>query len=211
MEVLLVAVSKKVLGDHLGLLSQLGVCPRIIDVNPLALMNCLSGGRDPENYSTMVIVDIGAHITTISIFKEGISFFNRGISVAGNEFTKEVKNKLGLDFFSAEKLKIGGEIELCHIESTLTRLVSELQQSFLYFDKRIYGESFDRIFLSGGGARMKNLNTYLAEKLNLPVDMYYPFAHIIFDRDTFSQDELQSSPQLTIAMGLALRGIRYAV
>jgi type IV pilus assembly protein PilM len=207
MEVLLVAITRKTLEEHLQLVDQLELRPAIIDVNPLALMNCLLAKGDYKKEEAVVLLDIGAQITTLSIFREGLPYFTRDIMLAGNDFTRQLRDKKSLSFSQAEKLKKAGKWDLKLLEPILSQLVSEIQQSLLYFDKRTEGGRFERINLSGGSARTKGLESFLSDRLSLPVNIVSPFKNILMEGEYGPNEELNTCfPQLTLALGLALRG-----
>jgi len=206
MEVLLVAITKKALEKHLKMLKQLEMQPSIIDVNPLALMNCLWWGGNHKVDKAIILMDIGARVTTISIFRKELFYFTRDIMLAGNDFTGELQKKLGLNFAQAEKQKKENESDPKLFESTLERLVSELQQSLLYFEKKTGAMQFEKIYLSGGGARMKGLDEFLTRGLSIPAIVAMPFKNILLEGRNVSDERLDMlSPQLTLALGLALR------
>lgn len=208
MEVLLVAVTKKALEEHLMLIGQLDLKPKVIDVNSLALVNCLLAGGVGNENSALVSLDIGATHTTISIFQEDFYYFTRDLALAGNDFTRELQEKKHINFSRAEELKKTGDIDVSFFGSTLDRLVSEVRQSLLYFDKKTGAAGFNKIYLSGGGAKMKGLPDALTDRLSLPVAVVSRFDNILPEGDYGLNESLDTSfPQLILAMGLALRGI----
>jgi type IV pilus assembly protein PilM len=67
-------------------------------------------------------------------------------------------------------------------------------------------ERVDRVLLSGGGARILGLPQMLAERQRVPVDIVDPLRRIQFAPESFGADDPRGiGPQLTVAIGLALR------
>ena len=207
MDVMVVAVSHALMEAHLGLLSQAGVKPRVVDNHSLALMNSLFRDSYLRGDETVVMLDIGASTTTLNIFRVGGAYFTRCISIAGNRFTREIQERLGLDYAQAEAMKREKEEVSEIVKPAVDSLVSELRQSIIYYKNQTGKGEFDRIILCGGSARLSNLNTYLAQELGIPVEIYDPLRKINLDPRVFPRASLQGlAPQLTLALSLALRG-----
>ena len=207
MDVMVVAVSHALMEAHLGLLSQAGVEPRVVDNHSLALMNSLFRDSYLRGDETVVMLDIGASTTTLNIFRVGGAYLTRCISIAGNRFTMEIQKRLGLDYAQAEAMKREKEEVSEIVKPAVDSLVSELRQSLIYYKNQTGKGEFDRIILCGGSARLSNLNTYLAQELGIPVEIYDPLRKISLDPRVFPRASLQGlAPQLTLALSLALRG-----
>lgn len=58
-----------------------------------------------------------------------------------------------------------------------------------------------RVLLSGGGARLTNLTSYLAQELRLPVELFDPFLRI----EGAQSIAPEVRPLFSVAIGLALR------
>ncbi|MHC5081937.1 MAG: type IV pilus assembly protein PilM, partial [Planctomycetota bacterium] len=110
MKVLLVAVKRSLVDDHVGLIQQAGLVPTIIDIDAFALGNAfefrdLLSPRMEEKEKVVALIDIGANKTNINIKRGRISYFTREIYLAGNDFTDAISKRLGLDIHEAELLK----------------------------------------------------------------------------------------------------------
>ena len=205
-EVLLVAVNKEHLQNHISMLRQVEVDPRIIDVNPLALANAYLALTRNVPEKNVALLDIGASNTTIIIFRKGGFFFTRDISIAGNRFATEIRNAYHLENAQAELFKKEQRIDIALFKTTLQQLLLEIRQSLLFYDTKTGNDGYEEIVLSGGGAKLSGLSTYLEQNLNLPVIKFMPLQHTKVV-EALSMHEAESMElHMGVAMGLALRG-----
>lgn len=228
LEVLLVAAKADVIEQHMHLLQMAGLSPALIDVDTFALQNAFETnyGRIPDE--TVSLINVGAKLTTINILENGVTHLTRDVAVAGNNFTREIQREFDVTFAQAEELKnregqvlIESEdilqMEISKKEDNATRigeaiapvlnkLVAEIQRSFDYYESTIRKKPISRIVLSGGAARLKNLDKYLAEKFNLKVEVNDPFKEILIPEKKFDLDFIRRNAQMfNVAVGLALR------
>ena len=63
----------------------------------------------------------------------------------------------------------------------LERLVSEIGRSLDYYRSQFNVERVDRVLLTGGGAKLKNIAPFLSNELHLPVEDFNPLKKIPFD------------------------------
>ncbi|MDD3925049.1 MAG: type IV pilus assembly protein PilM [bacterium] len=109
MEVLLVAAKKEMVNNHIAALSSAKLDLVAIDIEPLALSRslidvCRNG--DEEAPSNIMIVNIGASMTDITIIKDGNIGFNRGIPTGGRNVTQAISNFLLVGLDEAEQIKL---------------------------------------------------------------------------------------------------------
>ena len=205
-EVLLVAADKGLLRQHLDLLDKVKLRPDIVDVNPLALANAFLTLSPEDEDKNIAMIDIGAGSTIITIFRRGGFFFTRDISIGGDRFTREIQNIYRLEYPQAEIFKRQETIDLEQMKPVLDQLLLEIRQSLLFYDTKTGHKGYEELTVTGGGAKMPGLSTYLEENLNLPVNGFRPLADIQVD-DNVPEDTIEAfESQLGVAMGLALRG-----
>ena len=143
---------------------------------PVALYNALepfSGGHEePWCY-----VSIGHLQTDVAVGLENGLAFARSIAVGGKLFTEEVAKTFGLSPVQAEVRKHAGcglrDTDACYeqLRAAADRWASQFNACMGVYrsqfqDRRL---AIGKIVLSGGGAQLKGLREYLAQKLGLPV------------------------------------------
>jgi len=115
MEVLLAAAQQDIIDRHVEMLFAAGLKPVAIDVEPLAIGRTLLevSGSDGQPGHTVAIVNIGASITDIAIYRDKLLCFSRTLPIGGDNFTRSISEYLQVDLATAEKYKYDlGEVIL---------------------------------------------------------------------------------------------------
>ncbi|MFA5886336.1 MAG: type IV pilus assembly protein PilM [Patescibacteria group bacterium] len=181
-----------------------------LETETFSLVRSLVG----DDKSTVMIVEIGANSTDLSIVKESIPVLNRSLAVCGATVTKALSEKLGLSFTQAEqfKLDLSGALSADSREElpqlvakTLDPVVVEIQYMLDFFHSQNSGP-VEKIILSGGGALLLNLADYLAKRLNLQVIIGDPWSRIRYAEE-LRPVLSEVGPRLAVAIGLAMREI----
>ncbi|HOD39403.1 MAG TPA: type IV pilus assembly protein PilM [Candidatus Wallbacteria bacterium] len=213
--ILLVCAQKDILKNFLNTLKNAAVTPQVVDVDNLAIINSLEKAIRPDEVTA--IIDIGASSTNINIIKEGVLKFTRNILIAGNNITNAIMNVLKLDFAQAENIKTEEVVVSTSedsedndvsevVRSIIEELASEIRRSFDYYKAQHREHTINRILLSGGTAKLKNLDVFLANELGVEVEKANPLEGIV--ANVANVDQLNEHLlELTAAIGLALREV----
>ncbi len=87
----------------------------------------------------------------------------------------------------------------------LEELTSEIRRSVEYYAGRGVGEEVGQVLLSGGGARLKNLDRFLEWSLNVPVGMLDAMQYLHLATRRQSEQYLRENAlELNVAIGMAL-------
>ena len=165
--------------------------------------------------STVMIVEIGANSTDLSVVQDSIPVLNRSLEVCGSTVTQALADKLGLSFIQAEQFKLdlsaslsdGSQDELPQlIIKTLGPVIHEIEYMREFFEKNGANNKIEKIILSGGGALLLNLADYLSKHLNLQVIIGDPFSRVSYPLEMQAIINEVGS-KLAVAAGLALREI----
>jgi len=195
-----------------------------VDVAPVATYNWLrfNGELSKEPGETTACIDIGASTTDIFIERDGEFRFTRSLTIAGNHITQAIKDALGVPFQEAERLKTTvGRVPLDSegppdpgtpegkvaevIGEILGRLAHEINRSFGFFRTQSGGSPVAKVVLCGGSAVLRNMQQFMAERLEVPVTLANPFANLTIGP---SAATAQSVPHLLpTCLGLALRNV----
>ncbi|HEA47524.1 MAG TPA: type IV pilus assembly protein PilM [bacterium] len=87
----------------------------------------------------------------------------------------------------------------------LENLFAEIRRSLNYYRSQSEGAKITKVILSGGGARLKNLDRFLSQRLGAPVEIADPLSRIKYDPSTFKLKEIL--PSFSVSVGLALRAL----
>jgi type IV pilus assembly protein PilM len=86
-------------------------------------------------------------------------------------------------------------------KTTEDMIVEEIRRSLRFYVKEAGNSDFRKIYLMGGTAKLKGLQEYVQDKVNIPTETYMPFVNI--EMPEKFQDK--KDPQLALAVGLAMR------
>ncbi len=210
LQVFLTGSPKKLVRKYIDIFQAAKLELASLETETFSLVRSLVG----NDKSTVMIVEIGANSTDLSIVKESIPVLNRSLAVCGSTVTKALADKLGLPFVQAEQFKfdlsvaLGGDSgeELPQlVAKTLEPIVTEIQYMIDFFRSQNNGE-VEKIILSGGGSLLLNLSEYLTKRLNTKVIVGDPWNRVRYPAE-LKPVLSEVGPRLAVAIGLAMREI----
>lgn len=211
--ILLVAVPKDRIDALVAVLKNVGLVPIAIDIESLALYRTIDDAKNS------VMVDIGGAVSQVTIYQDGCPVVSRAIPIAGQQFTGAIMSELGLDFSEAERLKIRQaglllppeEFEARspvneQLELLVDDFIKEFRRTLEYYQMQNKNALIDKVFITGGASKLTNLNRHLTAKVGLPIILHNPLL-VVENAAALEESFLQEiSLQLSVAIGLALRG-----
>ena len=215
--VLLIATTKNIVSQHNEILIESGIKQCVFDADPIALVNSYLHNYEQPDEGVDVILNVGNQTSTLALWGKSLPFFSREINYAGFHFNKYIMEKHNIDYSEAETIKMDKGVDIAnanddsldsesnelHIaeKSVFSNLTDEVRKSLRYYVKSNNQVYFNKFLLSGGSALLPGLKEFIAENLNVEVDIFNPFQNISSDI------EIENPPQYAIAIGLALRGM----
>jgi len=207
-EVFYAACQKEIINDFREVLKKAGLFPLVFEMESLAIARSLISPTLLEKEEGILIADIGARTTILSIFDRNGIRSSVNVPVAGNKFTEAIAEKLKISLSEAEELKKKygldetkekGKIVMI-LQSILQPILDEIEKSIKYYEKQT-GRKIKKILLVGGSAAMPKIDSYLNDNIGLPVKIGKSWLDI-------KLDSKKVPPILLVnAIGLALRGI----
>jgi type IV pilus assembly protein PilM len=223
--VLLVAARREIVDKHVQALEAAGVSPFVLDVESFAVIRAL----DPQARATgdgaaTVFVDLGGETTDIVITEGEQLRLTRNVNIGGDSLTKAVASRLDMEFALAAQAKEEKGVVLLEGEQMpddrtvlalhdamlpiLGDLATEIRRSMDYFQTRWRESRIGKVVLSGGTARLKNLDRFLSLELGVETLVGDPFATCeVADRVLSAERRKELGPAMATAVGLALRGM----
>jgi type IV pilus assembly protein PilM len=215
MDVLLVAAKKEEITDLTNLALEAKLKPRIVDLDAFTIQNVFEAGYGaPPPQETLVLIHVGASLTTINILSGGTTAFTRDIANGGNTITEEIQRQLGISQEEAEAYKLGGDgrgivpREVPDIiNHVVDSLAGEIQRSLDFYLATSGDRGISRILLSGGTANVQALLDAIAQRsAPVRVEQLDPLRAAPPDPKSVDPMSLQGrAPQAVVAIGLALR------
>ncbi|MBN1944132.1 MAG: type IV pilus assembly protein PilM [Bradymonadales bacterium] len=217
MDVLLVAAKKEMINDYCAVTRDAGLEPAIVDVDAFCLQNMFEANYGKLTGQTVVLIDIGAAVSSINVLSDGLTTFTRDISMGGNQFTEEIQKQLNIKYEEAEAYKLGQppsdaqrQIPPQEVERVIMNvsewLSGEIQRSLDFYAATSADSRIARIYLSGGAANMPMLGRVISRTSGVPVELANPFRNISYDPRQFDERYLESvAAASAVSVGLALR------
>lgn len=225
-DVLIVAVPKKIVDSYIRVIKKAGLFPLALEVESFAIVRAIIEKEISER--PIFIIDFGETRTSFIIFSGKSLKFTTTIPFSSNILTEIISKKLNLSFEKAEKIKrnygilpisdskkgiVKNQEILEILNPCLEDFVKEIKKYMeFYFSHREHEhlppgkEELKEIILVGGGANLKGLPEYLSEKLKIKVFKGNPWVNILKKREK-PPLSLEESLSFTTAIGLAKRAI----
>lgn len=216
MNVLIVAAKNKVLEGYVKMLRDAGLTPRGLEPEALAIGRVL--GDDAGRPSASVVVDVGSTSTQIIVTYKGAVRFTRSVPIGGESITRAVAQKLGFEFAQAEEYKktygldknqAGGKVYDV-VKEVFDKILLEIKKSRIFYTTHNPNVIINRVILSGGTALMPGLLFYMANSLDLEVELANPWRNIQFSPKTelYKDQLIGQGPLYVTALGLALKVLK---
>src|SRR5690606_38089966 len=140
-EVVIAAARLNEVTQQVEYLKQAGLEPYVIDVKPVALLRSLKGSLLGEHLTRTtlagdlyteanevgVVLEIAASTSTVTLVRGQWVLMNRNSNMSGDDFTTAIQRAFGLDFDSAEEVKV---------EYGTATSPTEVEEDLLNFDAK---------------------------------------------------------------------------
>jgi type IV pilus assembly protein PilM len=214
-DVMLVAAKKEVVDGYLEMLRGIALKPVLVDVDAFALENAY--WANAGKVGNVALIDVGASKMNVNIISRGSSVYARDIVLGSRQITEQIENQFHLENEEAEKLKTGktsANERQEDLEEIFTGICSqwlrEIRKALDYYHSNYPDEELEKLVLSGGGSKIKGFDQFLADELNMEVEVFNPFANMTFDRSKIDPSYLAYvGPEMALATGLASRPIEF--
>ncbi len=247
LEVVIAAARLDEVSQQVEYLKQAGLEPHVIDVKPFSLLRALRGSLHGEHLTKQtlssenfteaneigVVLEIAASTSTVTLVRGQRVLMNRNINVSGDDFTTAVQRAFGLDFDSAEDVKIEygtatipteDEEDLLNFDAkreqfspsrvydalrpVLVELTTEIRRSLEFFRVQSGDATISRMLVAGGGAKLRGLPEAIGDALGIKVELGDPWLSVAVDENRFDTHYLRNvAAEFAVPLGLALRGV----
>lgn len=206
LKVLLTAAETKRLQRTVDLLAQAGLKVLAVETNALASARSLT----QEGFGPCrAILDIGHFKSQLIITWQGAPLLNKSIAIGSLQLTQAIAKELSLKLPDAEKLKLGlsrlqPEQQQSVIKAyapTLQAITSDVKRTVNFFQQQPGNQEVTEVILTGRGAELFGMNTFLQNALSRTVTIGNPWQPV--DGSKGEDDNLGS--EYAVAVGLAMR------
>lgn len=209
MEVLLVAAPKSLIDKYLSIIEFAGLNTIAAETEVIATSRAVA--RSIPNVKSVMVVSLGSQTSDIAILNNGVLSFARSVSAGGEAITRAIAQSLDFNLTQAEEYKRTYGLQKDKLEGKITNaakpimdtIVNELKRAAAFYEEKYKDQHIETIMLTGGTSRLPGMITYLAESINLEVQLANPWVGIAKDpRFNVLNTE---GPSFCVAVGLALR------
>lgn len=181
-----------------------------LEVENFATVRCLVG----NDKGTFMIVNIGAKATDFTVVSDGVIRVTRSIDIGGAEISRAIASGLGIDLQRADKLKKSGRVNLLDPRDKLAELVKPVVGMILEEIKRVRElyhrknplKKIEKLIFTGGTSKLATLIEYFSKQLALECQLGNSLARVGVEKK-YQKIIEDVAPELTVATGLALRGL----
>ncbi len=217
MDLLLVAAKRDQIEDYAQLARNAKLKPVVCDIDSFTVQNLFEYSRGLPQDQTIVLINVGASLSSLNIVSNGASAFTREIANGGNVITEEIQRQLSVPFDQAEAYKCGGDpsgpsggmvpqqvVQI--IEAVTDSIAAEIQRSIDFYMATSGEGEISRIYVTGGTANLAALGAAVQRRARVPVEAWAPTEKIFVEAREVDTTMLQSrAAQLAVALGLSLR------
>jgi len=234
---ILVATTNKLIKSKVQLAKNASLHCALMDVNGLALLNCLSeyekghtgsaGSKTPETSAplmartsngagrtTTAILNVGGAYTTLAIMGENMPFI-RDMAYASNDIVRQIAVENDISTERTWKILFGREeptkppITLGDsLEKACQKLIADVTETLRYYTAQEKSAIVEKIFVCGDFALVEEFVELLDSRLPAKASVWNPFDKIPCDAGRPCENILQKNgPAMAVAAGLAMREI----
>lgn len=209
----LVAATNKLVERKRRITKQASLECVLMDIDGLALLNCLSECEKAEAGRT-AILNVGSSYTTLAIKGANDLPFIRDIAYAGGTIIKDIATERRVSEAAVRKVLLGSEeqtgsgVDLSDsLEKACQKLIIDVTETLRYYTVQEKSAVVEKIFVCGF-TLVKGFVELLDNHLPARTVLWNPFDKIPCDGDQDYRDILQKNgPAMAVAAGLAMRSV----
>ena len=207
--IMLAAIHQNALGQYEKIFKLTGLNYQFFEIETFSILRSVL----EQGYDSVVLVDLGASTTKVSIVDQGVIRTSHTINKGSQDISVAVSKARGISFAKAEEIKrkVGliDEVEAEDSQKVISPIVeyifSEVSKIVVDYQKK-HSRAMEQVILTGGGSLLKGMYGIAKDNLEAPVVLGAPFNRL--EAPAFLDDVFkQIGPEFAVAIGLALRGL----
>lgn len=208
-DVLGIAVKYTFLDRYIHVLEMAGLEPIAAETEGIATVRAISPMvKDiPGSY---LIVDFGSGSTDVSVAYKDKLIYSDSIPYGSDSATKAISQSFSMDMIKAEEYKKTYGIDASHFNGKLANslapvidlILSDVRKSLEYFRREFSEIAPSKIFITGDAGNMPGLGKYVADKLQIPVELANAWSSVLVPEKDMGYLKKNASAY-TVAIGLA--------
>jgi type IV pilus assembly protein PilM len=214
---MLVAATNKVIRRKVQLAKKASVDCVLMDVDGLALLNCLNEYEQRQPGCAAAVLNVGRSYTTLAAMGDNGLPFIRDIAFAGDHIAKQIAAQTGQPIETITAILSGkqaAEFDLQgSLEEACERLIVDVNETLRFYAAQEKLSIAEKIYICGGFALVREFVEVLNRRLAVKAVLWNPFDRMSSGggwhcRDAPQKDLLQKNgPAMAVAAGLAMRSV----
>ena len=231
--VLVVAAQREMVKRYTDAVRAGGLRPVGVDVKALALTRSAAPSAFFEDGGAAVLLDVGGELSNLVVAEGEMPVMARFVPIGLSDFVAAVAEAADLPDDEAERRALDPRTGLGDepvyeepenevvgdeawdpalaydarrgLEAAAGELAEEVQRSVDHHHAQPGAREVSRVVISGEGALVSGLDTFLGERLSLPAERARPAERLSANRSNVSDEQLSAmEPVLAVAIGLAM-------
>jgi type IV pilus assembly protein PilM len=215
---ILVAAMNKLINNKMELVKGASVGCTLMDVDGLALLNCLAECDKDSTEQTTAILGVGCSYTTLAILggRDGAALpFIRNVSYAGNDIARAIAAENDMTEEAVKEVLFGDKNATERssafeesFEKACDKLIVDVTETLRFYTAQDKSSFVEKVFVCGGFATVKGLVDLLDRHLPTKIVLWNPFEKLGCEGGRSCEEMLQEDgPAMAVAAGLAMRSI----
>jgi type IV pilus assembly protein PilM len=212
-DILLAASKNENVESRQDALESLGLKANVVDVESFAVANAFELIREREGIrstETVGIFDIGHDLSTLLILRNGRVIYTRDHPFGGNQLIEEITRRYDMTpeqakfFMRGEPGPENFEDEV--LEPFMLNVVHQISRALQFYSSSAEFSNIRTMYLAGSMASIKGLADVVEQELGIKTGIADPVSGLEIAPSVAVAALTRNSPNLMVAMGLALRG-----
>jgi type IV pilus assembly protein PilM len=186
-------------------LSAAKIKPQVIELAAISVINAFHIGHPSMTEEVVVLVDIGARMTSVNFLQAGLPLITRIMHFGGAQISEYIGQVLILKPQEAEeeKRKMSSPVQEL-VKTAISPLAREIRSSIDFFERQ-NDLHVQRIYACGGSATSSQILAILSEAVGTPVECWNTLENLDVSQFNGGTRRVASiGPSLAAAVGVAV-------
>ncbi len=211
-QVLIGVCPKEIVDNYQEVLTNSDLVPCSLEIEAVTLARSIFSFKEKLTEPVMVL-DLGARRTGLFIYAHNVIPFTISLSFSSDGLTEIIRKQLKITSKEAEKVKRSLGLNSSKAEGYSEKLIApEIKKiakkireaNYFYQEHFKTQKSIKKLYLTGGGSQMPNLDTFLTKETKMKVHLTNPLTNVSLDKVKLPENQVAS---YATAIGLALRNL----
>lgn len=218
-KILLVAARTEEVDARVEALESAGLAPAFMDVDIFAQANAFSHwinqNAEELSHEKIAIISISETEMLSLVMQGGQILYKQESALSGTQLSQLIQRTYQVEEADAYMMRVSSGNRPADYQSQVAdrfnvQIAQEVQRALQFYYTTLHDEGFNsikRIFLTGSAAQQAGLPQIVSSQTNLDAELVNPIEYINIANKANTPDFQEAASSLTVALGLALRGM----